>query len=69
MDRLFYRGGVLFEACKLQTWPEQLHFMFHEGEKVMNISPFTVAFPLYPRCVPSCLVVERGMVPGIMVRK
>ena len=27
MDRLFSRGGVLFEACKLQTWPEQLCFM------------------------------------------
>ena len=41
----------------------------YEVEKVMNISPFSVAFPLYPRYVPSCLVVERGMVPGIMGRK
>ena len=57
----------MFEGCKLQTWPEQL--LFHEVEKVTNISPFSVALPLYPRCVPSSLVVERGMVPGIMGRK
>lgn len=63
----FSRGGVMFEGCKLQTWPEQL--LFHEVEKVTNISPFSVALPLYPRCVPSSLVVERGMVPGIMGRK
>ena len=57
----------MFEGCKLQTWPEQL--LFHEVEKVTNISPFSFALPLYPRCVPSSLVVERGMVPGIMGRK
>ena len=47
MDPFFSREGVMFEGCKLQTWPEQL--LFHEVEKSDEHFPLLCSIAAVPQ--------------------
>ena len=68
MDRFFQEKGFSLKAINSRYGPSNFCFS-HELAKAISIFPYSVAFPLYPRCVPSRLVVERRTLQGIVGQK